>query len=223
MNVPAPESSPALNTKRGTTGMNQPFIAQLEGQVLSRCREPWLQCSRCEPGLLSGPFFWLVSCTALQPKSCFLHRNVKTQSKQFRVSASVTIYPLQRGFDGGGMENSIVKTPALLITTSVLASVKDRSARVGLHPSHLLLVLRLREDGPHSDPTQILCTQLPKNGPVAAWATVWLRQVEIFARWREFPAWRGMGRCPSFLQCSPRGGGEAVIFCCQKRARQQGT
>lgn len=77
MNVPAPESSPALNTKRGTTGMNQPFIAQLEGQVLSRCREPWLQCSRCEPGLLSGPFFWLVSCTALQPKSCFLHRNVK--------------------------------------------------------------------------------------------------------------------------------------------------
>lgn len=62
------------------------------------------------------------------------------------------------------MENSIVKTPALLITTSVLASVKDRSACVGLHPSHLLLVLRLCEDGPHSDPTQILCTQLPKTG-----------------------------------------------------------
>lgn len=85
------------------------------------------------------------------------------------MSVSVTIYPLQLGFDGGGMENSIMKTPALLITASVSAPMKDRSARVGLHPGHPLLVLKLCEDGPPAGahaltPTQTLCTQLLKEG-----------------------------------------------------------
>ena len=67
------------------------------------------------------------------------------------------------------MANSIMKTSALLITTSVVAPAKDRSARMGLHPSHLLLVLKLCEDGPPAGvptltPTQTLCTRLLKKG-----------------------------------------------------------
>lgn len=189
--------------------------AQLEGQVLNRSREPWLQCSRCEPGLLSGPLFWLVSCTALQPKSCFLHWNVKTQSKQFRVSASVTIYPLQRGFDG---EQHHEDTSSARHHFSLGIREGPISPRGTASQSSATGIEALWGWAPLWPPPNTL-HPAAKKGPVAAWAMVCLRQVEIFAHRREFPAWRGMGRCPSFLQCSPRGGGEAVIFCCQKWAR----
>lgn len=114
-------------------------------QILSLVWELWL------PGLLPGPLFQLISWTALHLKPWFLSWNVKTQAKQLRVSALITIYPLQQGFAGGGLENSIMK----------------------------------------------MC----------------LLQLEIPA---QFPAWRGMGQCPSFCQQSHRGGGKAAPICCQK-------
>lgn len=159
--APVPHS--AANTARQEWTSRS---AWLHGQILNPSREPGPQRSRREPELLSGPFFWLISCATLHPKSCLLYWNGKTQTKQFRVSVSVTIYPLQWGFDEQGMEKSIVKTPALLITISVLAPVKDWPVHVGLHPSHLLQVLKLCEDGlPAGDPhTQTLCTRLTQHG-----------------------------------------------------------
>lgn len=159
--APVPHS--AANTARQEWTSRS---ARLHGQILSPSRELGPQRSRREPELLSGLFFWLISWATLHPKSCLLYWNGKTQTKQFRVSVLVTIYPLQWGFDEQGMEKSIVKTPALLITISILAPVKDRPVHVGLHPSHLLLVLKLCEDGPPAgDPlTQTLCTCLTQKG-----------------------------------------------------------
>lgn len=157
----------------------------------------------CSLHLYSGWF-----CRTLHLKSCFFSWNVKTQTKQFRVSILVTVYPLQVGFDGGGMENSIKTTPALPIITSVLAPMKDQSAYVGLHSSHLLLFCLwgwAPSGGSHSDTPQTLLIRLPKKG----WAREYLHQMEMFSHWRELPAGRRMGQCPSSLQCSHRGGGGA--------------
>lgn len=147
MNGAASKSSPALHTEHGMARMTQLFCLawRADPQPLLGAVTP------VQPGLLSGPLFQLVSCTALHSKSCFLPWNVKTQAKQLRVSALASIYPLQQGFAGGGMENCIMK----------------------------------------------MC----------------LLQLEICAR---FPAWRGMGQCPSFCRQPHRGGGKAACICCQK-------
>lgn len=213
--MPAFESSPALSTECGTTGMNQPFCSasRADPQLVLKAATPvqW-----CKAGLLPGPVFWLMSCTALHPQSCRLYWNVKTQTKQFGVSVSITIYLLQLGFDGGGMEKSTMKPPAQLITTPVLAATKDRSAGAWLHPSHVLLVLKLCKDEPPAEfptvnPTNTVHPAAEK-GLVTVQGLLCPCELEIFACWREFPAWRGVGQCPCFLQCAHRRGGEAVLF-----------
>lgn len=61
---------------------------------------------------------------------------------------------------------------------------------------------------PHTNTVHPVVTK----GLVAAWAVVWLHQRGGFARWKEFAARRGMGQCQTILQCSQRGGGEAVLW-----------
>lgn len=89
MNVAA-SKSPALNTEHSLAGITQLFRLawRADPQLLLGAVTP------VQPGLLSGPLFQLIICTALHPKSYFLSWNVKTQAKQLRVSALVTIYPL---------------------------------------------------------------------------------------------------------------------------------
>lgn len=81
MNVAASKSSPDLKTEHGLAGVTQLFWLawRADPQPLLGALTP------VQPGLLSGPLFQLISCTALHLKSCFLSSSVKTQAKQLSL------------------------------------------------------------------------------------------------------------------------------------------
>lgn len=217
MNVPAPESSPALNTKHGTTGMNQPCCSAWRAgpQPVSRAVTPeqpvWARAALWT-FILAG---YLHSFTAqillFTPKCKNTKQAVQSLCFGHSLPTATRVWWRRDGEQHREDTSSAHHRFSLGIREGPLSprGTASQSSATGIEALWGQAPL-----WPHTNTLH----PAAKNRPVAAWAMVWLHQVEIFAHWREFPAWRGMGQCPSFLQCSPRGGGEAVIFCCQKWA-----